>query len=136
MNEGVKRFLSRREKDGGAHRRDKSRDKNAERKVLPCGFYSSSSLLIHEDKLLFSRSVSSLSAAFSNPHGKSSPMLQTSLSHVQATITDSRTLSSTQARPRSGEGISSLFKTDPQKKLEQEQNNKVGTSYGIRLEWC
>ncbi|KAE8450098.1 hypothetical protein EG329_006879 [Mollisiaceae sp. DMI_Dod_QoI] len=54
-------------------------------------------------------------------------MLQTSLSHVQAIITDSRTLSSTQARPRSGEGISSLFKTDPQKKLEQEQNNKISS---------
>lgn len=63
MNEGVKRFLSRREKDGGGHRRDKSRDKNAERK----------------------------------------------------------------SRPRSGEGISSLFKADPQKKQEQEQNNKIST---------
>lgn len=54
-------------------------------------------------------------------------MLETSFSHVQATITDSRTLYTIQNRPRSGEGISSLFKADPQKKLEQEQNNKVST---------
>ncbi|KUJ20129.1 cysteine proteinase [Mollisia scopiformis] len=109
MNEGVKRFLSRREKDPSGHRRDKSRDKNAER------------------KLLFSRSVSSLFAAYSNPHGKSPPVLETSFSHVQATITDSRTLFFTQNRPRSGEGISSLFKADPQKKSEQEQNNKISS---------
>lgn len=128
MNEGVKRFLSRREKDPSGHRRDKSRDKNAERKVIARGFHSSSSLLILGNKLMFSRSVSSLFAASSNPHGKSTPMLETSFSHVQATITDSRTLFYTQNRPRSGEGISSLFKADPQKKLEQEQNSKVGTT--------
>lgn len=79
---------------------------------------------------MFSRSVSSLFAASSNPHGKSTPMLETSLSHVQATITNSRTLYFKQNRPRSGEGISSLFKVDPQKKQEQEQNNKVSA------EWC
>ncbi|CZR58997.1 related to ubiquitin C-terminal hydrolase family protein [Phialocephala subalpina] len=109
MNEGVKRFLSRREKDGGGHRRDKSRDKNAERKSM------------------FSQSATSISKAFSNPHGKSSPISQTSFSHVQATITDSRALFYTQSRPRSGEGISTLFKVDPQKKLEQEQNNKISS---------
>lgn len=129
MNEGVKRFLSRREKDPSGHKRDKSREKT-DRKVRSCGFHSSSSLLIHGNKLLFSgRSVSSLFAASSNPHGKSTPMLETSFSHVQATITDSRTLYFTQNRPRSGEAIASLFKADPQKKLEQEQNNKVSTEF-------
>jgi hypothetical protein len=75
--------------------------------------------------VLYQSSVTSVSAAFSKADEKGKPKLATTLSTVHATITDVRTLLITQARPISSDGIISLFKSDPQKKLDKEQNAKV-----------
>ena len=82
----INRFLSRREKNGSSHKRDKSRDKSAtgekkEKEKVMC--WESRSIirpwLIPTKKSPFYYSLSSISAAFSNPHGKSSPLRQTKL---------------------------------------------------------
>jgi hypothetical protein len=131
----INRFLSRREKDGSSHKRDKSRDKSAgdkkekekEKEKVMC--WDSRSIirpsLIPTKKSPFYYSLSSISAAFSNPHGKSSPLRQTSYSIIHTTSTDSRPGFFLQTRPNSSDGIFTLFKADPQKKVDRELSNKV-----------
>lgn len=129
------RFLSRREKDGSSHKRDKSRDKSgdklADKKVtsLRVHFLSfSRDCDLCSQKSLASQSVTSLSAAFPNPPVKTLPLLETFYKSVQGTKANSRPFLPSQVRPRSGDGILSLFKNekeDPQKKADNEQSNKV-----------
>ena len=73
----MSRFLSKREKDGRTHRRDKSRDKSAEKKVMftHVSFYFS---LIPRKMPTASDTMVSTSAAFTIHHGKSTAHLQTS----------------------------------------------------------
>jgi hypothetical protein len=68
--------------------------------------------------------MSSISAAFSNPHGKSSPVLQTTNSTVYTTSADSRPALFLQTA-LSSDGLLSIFKTDPQKKADKELSVKV-----------
>lgn len=70
-------------------------------------------------------SVTSISAAFTKANRKARPDLATTFSTVHATITDVRSLFHVQSRPNSGDGLISIFKTDPQKKLDKEQAIKV-----------
>src|SRR3954469_17204542 len=75
--------------------------------------------------LLSQSTLSSVSATFPKVHRKTQPHLATTFSTVYGTITDVRTLFATQTRPLSSDGIMSIFKTDPQKKLDKEQSHKV-----------
>ncbi|KAH6715259.1 ubiquitin C-terminal hydrolase family protein [Leptodontidium sp. MPI-SDFR-AT-0119] len=65
-------------------------------------------------------SFSSLSKAFSNLNGKSSPLARISQVNVLGTGADLGRLFQLQSRPLSSDGLSSIFKTDPQKKIEKE----------------
>jgi len=126
----MNRLLSRRDGEKGAHRRDKSRDKSSEKKVKSLdGLSNTRPSLILPMKHFRSQSVTSLCAAFSNPPGKSTPLLRISYSVIQATSANSRPGFFLQARPLSGEGsgIMSLFKPDNQKKSDKEQIDKVGS---------
>jgi hypothetical protein len=82
--------------------------------------------------VLYQSTVTSVPATFSKANGKGKPKLATTLSTVHATITDVRTLLTTQTRPISSDGIMSLFKSDPQKKLDKEQNAKVYKSTSLQ----
>ena len=70
-----------------------------------------------------SRSVASLCAAFPEPNGKSSPLLQLTQRLIHATTANSRPGFFLQTRPLSGDGIMALFKSDAQKKNEKDQEN-------------
>jgi hypothetical protein len=87
-------------------------------------------------KTLISQSISLVSAAFSNLHGKGSPQLQTTFSTIHATTTNSGPGFVLQTRPLSSEGIITLFKSDPQKKLNKEQDAKVGSFPGLVVLFC
>lgn len=52
--------------------------------------------------------------------GKAQPLIQTSRISIQTTTADSRPWFHLQTRPLSGDGLVSLFKTDPQKKIDKE----------------
>jgi hypothetical protein len=125
----INRLLSRREKDGGPHRRDKSREKSSDRKVkcLEYTLFPVSSLISAKPTL--SPCLSSISAAFSKPHEKGSALLQTSYYTIHTTSTDSRPGFVLQTIPHSSEhpreGIIGLFKPDPQKKHDNEQETRV-----------
>ncbi|TVY31973.1 hypothetical protein LSUB1_G008364 [Lachnellula subtilissima] len=128
----MNRFLSKKEKPGGpgAHKRDKSRDKSGERtvpakvKVLACKYLYDLSPLILRKRKPFSKSMSSISAAFSNPHGKSSPILQTTRSTIYTSSANSRPGLFLQTAV-SSDGLRSIFKTDPQKKADKELSAKI-----------
>ncbi|TVY45208.1 hypothetical protein LOCC1_G003507 [Lachnellula occidentalis] len=122
----MNRFLSKREKPGGpgAHKRDKSRDKSGERTVPAKVNLNYLSLLIPRKRKSFSKSMSSISAAFSNPHGKSSPILQTTRSTIYTSSANSRPGLFLQTAV-SSDGLLSIFKTDPQKKADKELSTKI-----------
>ncbi|TVY20160.1 hypothetical protein LARI1_G001428 [Lachnellula arida] len=128
----MNRFLSKREKPGapGTHKRDKSRDKSGERTVPAKVKYlhAKASItcppLILRKRKPFSKSMSSISAAFSNPHGKSSPILQTTTSTIYTSSANSRPGLFLQTTV-SSDGLRSIFKTDPQKKADKELSVKI-----------
>ena len=133
----MNRLLSRREKDGLSHRRQKSRDKSShksekgqpdEQKVLhsEAPYFLPSLILV--SKSVSHQSLFSLSAAFSNPQGKARPSIQ--LSTLSPTIiTRTKSDLCLQIRPLSSTDnvVITLFKYDPQRKLEKEQEAKVGS---------
>jgi hypothetical protein len=126
---------SHREKDGSSHRRQKSRDKSSDKdKKVPfqTPLYSHSFTYLAKTSVLSQSTVTSISAAFAKAHGKSRPDFATTFSTVHATITDVRTLFTMQTRPLSSDGILSLFKSDPQKKLDKEQSFKVTLAHPVR----
>jgi hypothetical protein len=131
------RFLSKREKDGSNHRRDKSRDKSTEKKVMYLDISIIHSSLMSTKTSSFSHSVSSISAAFTKPHGKNTPHLQTSFSTVHTTSADSRPGFFLQTRPSSSDGfIAGLFRSDPQKKPDKDVGHQVGTLPQLRPHAC
>jgi hypothetical protein len=120
----MNRLLSRREKDGGAHRRAKSRDKSADKKVKYWeDFLFSGPHSYWLKPLRSSQPVTSLCAAFPGPHGKSAPLLQLTQPFIRATTANSRPGFFLQTRPLSGDGIMGLFKSDTQKKNDKDQEN-------------
>lgn len=126
----MNRLLSRRDKDGGPHRRAKSRDKSVDKKVR-CreDFSVLRPSLISTKNIRRSQSVTSLCAAFPNSNGKSSPLLQLTQCVIHATTANSRPGFFLQTRPLSGEGIMGLFKNDAQKKSDKGlEDNKVDLS--------
>ncbi|CZT05858.1 uncharacterized protein RAG0_11777 [Rhynchosporium agropyri] len=96
----INRLMSRRDKDGSLHRREKSRDKSAERKHAP--------------------SLTYLSKTFLRASGKSSPLAGISQINVLRSSADTGPRVHSQSRPLSSEGFSSLFRVDPQRKIEKE----------------
>jgi hypothetical protein len=135
----MNRFLSRREKDGSSHRRDKSRDKIAEKekkdekKVLCLPIHSVTLRPLMLEKLSRSSSVLSLSAAFPNPQGKAAPLLQTFYSTVHGTKANTRPSLLRQIRPLSGDGILSLFKTDKNESQEPLKGPDTTRSTKVKL---
>lgn len=133
----MNRLLSRRAKDGPSHNRQKSRDKSAnhldkkdpDKKVtLSITFPPCVSLIVFP-KSVFNQFISSPPAAFSNPNQKARPSIQLSkLSPTVTTSTDSRFGLLLQVRPLSSE-INRLFKYDPQRILDKEQDAKVGEKF-------
>jgi len=85
---------------------------------------------MYHHKLCQSRSITTFSAAFSNPHGKAAPHLHVSLSPVHALITNSRALLNSQTRPKSVDNLFSLFKADPHKKENKELKEKEKENIG------
>jgi hypothetical protein len=131
-NMNINRLLSRRDKDGSTHRRDKSRDKTDKSSDQKVTCLESLSIihppLISPKSFSFRPSVSSISAAFPNPRTKCSALLQTTYSVIQTTSADSRPGIFLQTRPLSGDGITSLFKSDKsdsQKATAKEADAKV-----------
>ena len=61
------------------------------------------------------------------------PYLQTTHTNIHATSADSRPGLTLQTRPL-GEGITQLFKIDPQKKLDKEYTNKATDSPQTSIE--
>lgn len=82
-------------------------------------------MLILEKIFPVSLSISSIFAAFSNPHGKGLPITETTRDKIHATTANSRPGFLLQIRPISSDGLFSLFKPDPQKKMDKELSNKV-----------
>lgn len=121
----INRLLSRREKDGSDHRRQKSRDKSTDSKVR-CMAVSRSFIFspISQKRPLESQSVVSISVAFRGPYGKSAPCLQTTYSTIHTHSADSRPGFILQTRPVSAE-ILSMLKSDPLKNIDKEQALKV-----------
>lgn len=119
---GISRFMSVRKdkKDGNTpHKRQKSRDKSSDRKVSPDTtlIFSGYSWV----KCLF---ILPPSAAFSTPPPlKSPPLLRTERHVAHATIAN--VLAPVQNRISMPDNVMSLFKADPQKKLDKEQKDKV-----------
>jgi hypothetical protein len=131
-NMNINRFLSRKDKDGSTHRRDKSRDKTDKSSDQKVTCLESLSIihpqLISRTSLSFRSAVSSISAAFPNPRTKCLALLQTTYSVVQTTSADSRPGFFLQTRPLSGNGVTSLSKSDkqdPQKATDKEPEAKV-----------
>ena len=130
----MNRLLSRREKDGTSHRRQKSRDKflhhsdkKEHEKKVTCStssFLFCASLTL-STKSVFNQSVFQLSAAFPNPHEKARPSIQPSVFCPIVTIsTDNRFGPVLQIQPPPSDFIG-LFKFEPQRKLDGEQEVKV-----------
>jgi hypothetical protein len=131
-NMNINRLLSRRDKDGSTHRRDKSRDKSGKSSDQKVTCLESLSIIhpshVSQKSLSFRPSVSSISAAFPNPRTKCTALLQTTYSVVQTTSADSRPGFFLQTRPLSGNGVTSLFKSDKpdsQKAMDKEPDAKV-----------
>ena len=88
-------------------------------------------MLLMLEKPRGSSSVLSLSAACSNPQRKAAPLIQTFYSNIHGTKANYRPVLLLQTRPRSGDGILSMFKTDktesqdPPKSPDTEQSGKV-----------
>lgn len=125
----LNRFMgSLREREGSSHRRQKSRDKSSDTKVLlPKNSVFLVSTHMADKSILLGPSGISISASFPNANGKGQGDVATTFSTVYAIITDVRTLFTTQTRHIPSNGIASLFKPDPQKKLDKEQSLKVCT---------
>ncbi len=118
----MNRLLSRREKDGSSHRRDKSRDKKvSEEEIFPLCL----PLISVERDLTSNPSVIYPCATFRNPHSKASPSLQITYSVIHGSNADSHSCASTQNRPLSGDGFMALFKPNDQKKASKELKDKV-----------
>lgn len=83
--------------------------------------------LLMGKKLPVSVPAMSISAAFPNPCRKCRPHLQTTFPIVNATIANSRTFHAIQNRQSMSENMASLFKQDPQKKLDKEYKEKVAS---------
>jgi hypothetical protein len=79
--------------------------------------------------------MTSISAAFSNPHGKSSPRVQTTFFTIQTSSANSRRGFFLQIRPLSSDGLFAMFKPDPQKKSDKEWSNKVSLP-GVAVIHC
>lgn len=136
----INRLMSRRDKDGSSHRREKSRDKSADKEkdkstdkkvtshiwdpYLLAPFSTDAHAGI---KPQHARSFSSLSKAFAGLGSKSSPLARLSQINVLGTRADRGSCFQSQSRPLSGDGLSSIFKTDPQKKMEKEQAKEHAT---------
>ncbi|CAG8975158.1 hypothetical protein HYALB_00004457 [Hymenoscyphus albidus] len=106
----MNRFLSKREKIG-THKREKSREKAG---------------AVDRKKILHvSLPMSSIFAAFSNPHGKGVPVAETTCHTIHATTANDRPGFLLQIRPLSSDGLFSMFKSDPQKKMDKELSNKI-----------
>ncbi|KAI6715009.1 ubiquitin C-terminal hydrolase [Diplocarpon mali] len=113
----INRLISRREKDGISHRREKSTDKSADRKSVDRNSA--------DRKTRHNPSYSSLSKAFSNLHGKSKSSIQAS--HIHATPANFRSRSFLQSGIFSGDGgLIALFRPDyTQKKLDKENAKEI-----------
>ena len=83
-----------------------------------------------------SQSLACVSAAFSIPSRKSRPQQRTTISHVHTHSADSRPGFTLQTRPLSSDGIIALFKGDPHKKQDKEQNAKVGIFSDLGTSSC
>ncbi|TVY62714.1 hypothetical protein LSUE1_G008333 [Lachnellula suecica] len=123
----MQRFLSKKEKPNGTgeHKRNKSKEKTGDK---------TPGKLILKKSLRFSKSLRAISAAFSNPHGKSAPVLDTTNSTVYTTSADSRPgifLQNTSSSDARYSFPSNFWKQDPQKKLdkklEKELEAKIST---------
>jgi hypothetical protein len=134
------RFLSKREKDWSSHKRDKSRDKSADRKVWLQDLSSKLSLVYWysfnaSTKRAFTApaSFASISAAFKNPHGKSVPYLKTTIFPVHAAISaDKRPVLYIQIRPTSSESLLPNFlKSDSPKKVADKEAQTQVRTYSV-----
>lgn len=84
-----------------------------------------------DQKLQHAHSFSSLSKAFSNLNSKTSPLVRISQIVVQGTGADFGPLFQLQSRPVSSDGLMSIFKPDPQKKIEKEHAKEYASKVRI-----
>lgn len=132
-NINLGRFKSKREKDGSSHKRAKSKEISSEKKVMFLGavvlFIIHPYKLIRAKQLSFSVSNSSIPVALSWPNSKTVQHCQTTFSTIQINSTDPRPCLFLQIRGTSSHGdgmFASIFRTDPQKKVEKDQELQVG----------
>ncbi|KAG9232767.1 ubiquitin carboxyl-terminal hydrolase-domain-containing protein [Amylocarpus encephaloides] len=81
------------------------------------------------DKCRIPTSMKTIFAAFPNSSKKSLPITGTTCFTIHAAMTMANTRAgfSLQIRPLSSDGLFSIFKTDPQKKIDKEQEKKIST---------